>query len=81
MIAYAAQPILAFRIGDLLKVDGGVALLVDADHVLSVQPDGSYERRLKDAIGPWETAQQSGDKLVYHHYDHGEVFVVPVVTL
>ena len=48
-----------------------------AGDVLSVQPDGSFQTRDKNAIGGWETAQREGVSLLYS--GTGSTFlVVPV---
>ena len=79
MIAYA-QPILVFTSALELvpgAFDGTVAVLVDQDNVLSVQPDGTFQTRPRTNIGAWESAKQVGDKLVYQ--PDGKVYVVPIV--
>lgn len=86
MIAFADQPILAFRTGDLIALgNGAYAVLWPANQpdnaapktVLSVQPDGSYETRTE--IGAWESALLKGDKLIFRPED--KVYVIPMVDL
>ena len=81
MIAFAAQPILTLTLGDLIPspIPGRVAVVwpSGSDTVLSVQPDGSYQKRPKGSIGPWESAVQKGDKLVFQ--PDGHIYVVPFI--
>ena len=79
MIAYATQPILAFKTGDLISgsLPDTFAVLLDDDNVLSVQPDGSYQTRPRATLGAWESARKVGDKLVY--LSDGQVHVVPII--
>ena len=79
---FTDKPILAFLAGDLLPLGGfagqyAVLWPRGSDTVLSVQPDGTYETRPKDFIGPWETAMKVGDKLVYTIDDN--VYVIAIV--
>ena len=59
---------------------GSVALLwPHPETVLSVQPDGTYQTRSRDAIGAWESARRVGDKLVY--LSGGKFFIIPIVEI
>jgi hypothetical protein len=96
MIAFAKTPILAFQVGDLIKLQEGTVAVAPllpnalrrddgspsrAGDVLSVQPDGKYQTRPATLIGPWETARVVGDKLVFSNYEDGAVYIVPMVPL
>ncbi len=84
MIALSESPILAFQLANLNDYGNHRVTATyppGADTVLSVQPDGRYETRPHGTAGPYELAQQSGDRLVYGPYTGGVVYVVPIVLL
>jgi hypothetical protein len=80
MIAFPNEPIRAFNTGDLFK-DGDDDVIGWGDgKVLSVQPDGRFETRPRNAIGAWERGRRQGNVVVYSNYG-GPVWFVPVVDL
>jgi autotransporter adhesin len=83
MVAYSDRPLFmsptGFLLGTKNAVDGGKVTLSTADgSVLSVQPDGSFETRPAGTAGPYETAVDGGNTLVYCP-DSVHVYVVSVV--
>lgn len=80
-MVYSNRPLFrdpsGFLPGSINHVDGGVTISTADGAVLSVQPDGSYQTRPAGTAGPYELAQQAGDKLIYSPDDH--VFVIATV--
>ena len=81
MLAIANQPLLTYTVlARLDPVPGGRVIAVYQDQtVLSVQPDGSFQRRPAGTDGPWEQATQTPTGLVYQ-FDH-VAYLVPILTV
>jgi hypothetical protein len=80
LIGFAETP-LSFHSGELIPTDDPerVALVWPGpDTVLSVQPDGCYETRPREAVGAYEKAILDGDRLIYEPIP-GTLWVVPFV--
>jgi hypothetical protein len=80
-VIYANRPLFispsGWLPGTILKVAGGVVVTHDDGTVLSVQPNGAFQSRPAGTAGPYEVAEQSGDKLIYR--PNGVIYVVATV--
>lgn len=82
MFVYSNRPVghnfTDFLPGTRNRVGGGTTISTADGSVLSVQPDGKFETRPAGTEGPYEVAEDHGDKLVYCP-DGVHTYVVAVV--